>query len=192
MERIFLIGYMGAGKTTLGRLYALRANLQFIDLDQYIEQRHHRTVSQLFSLHGEDGFRRIEQKMLHEVAQFEDVVIATGGGTPCFFDNMDFMNRSGRTVFLDASLHMLCSRLVQSPGKRPLLAGKTADEIRDYLLRTLSPRMPYYTRAAYRLDSSRLETPEEISRTIQRLDHLLQNQPDRTGPNTDNSDNIDK
>ena len=101
MTRIILIGYMGAGKTTLGHALANRLQLQFIDLDLYIEERYRKTISQIFAERGEEGFRLIEQRMLHEVAEFEDVVISTGGGTPCFFDNIDYMNRQGTTVFLD-------------------------------------------------------------------------------------------
>ena len=95
MTRIFLIGYMGAGKTTLGKAFSRELGLTFIDLDWYIEERFHKTVQQLFSERGEQGFRELEQKMLHEVAEFEDVVISAGGGTPCFFDNMDYMNACG-------------------------------------------------------------------------------------------------
>ena len=101
MTRIFLIGYMGAGKTTLGKAFAREMSLNFIDLDWFIEERFHKTVQQLFLERGEDGFRELERKMLHEVAEFEDVVVSTGGGTPCFFDNMEYMNDCGDTVFLD-------------------------------------------------------------------------------------------
>ena len=81
---IFLIGYMGTGKSTLGRAVARLGDIRFIDLDHYIEGRFHRSVSQLFEERGEDGFRKVEQAMLHEVGEFEDVIIACGGGTPCF------------------------------------------------------------------------------------------------------------
>ena len=110
-RRIFLTGYMGAGKTTLGRAFAAAEGLQFVDLDWYIEERTHRTVQQLFAEGGEEGFRRTEQRLLHEVACFEDVVVATGGGTPCFFDNMEVMNRAGITVFLDVPVPVLLARL---------------------------------------------------------------------------------
>ena len=92
---------MGAGKTTLGKAFAREMSLNFIDLDWFIEERFHKTVQQLFLERGEDGFRELERKMLHEVAEFEDVVVSTGGGTPCFFDNMEYMNDCGDTVFLD-------------------------------------------------------------------------------------------
>ena len=103
MKRIFLIGYMGSGKTTLGKPFARAMQHQFIDLDWYIGERFHHTVQALFAERGEHAFREIERNMLHEVGDFEDVLIAAGGGTPCFFDNMDYMNSVGDTVFLDVN-----------------------------------------------------------------------------------------
>ena len=131
MIRIFLIGYMGAGKTTLGKAFAREMGLTFIDLDWYIEERFHKTVSQLFTERTEDGVRELEKKMLHEVAEFEDVVIATGGGTPCFFDNVEYMNQQGETVFLNVSLKVLFQRLKIAKQQRPLLAKKSDEELKD-------------------------------------------------------------
>ena len=111
MVRIFLTGYMGAGKTTLGKAFARQMNIPFIDLDWYIEERFHKTVGELFSERGEASFRELEKNMLHEVGEFEDVVISTGGGAPCFFDNMEFMNASGTTVYLKVSVEELAKRL---------------------------------------------------------------------------------
>ena len=102
---------MGAGKTTLGKAFAREMSLNFIDLDWFIEERFHKTVQQLFLERGEDGFRELERKMLHEVAEFEDVVVSTGGGTPCFFDNMEYMNDCGDTVFLDVE-PVFCTKSV--------------------------------------------------------------------------------
>ena len=103
MQRIFLIGYMGVGKTTLGKALADRTGLSFIDLDLFIEGRYRKTIRQIFEAEGEEAFREIERKALHEVAEFEDIILSTGGGTPCFFDNMTYMNRVGTTVYLKAS-----------------------------------------------------------------------------------------
>ena len=111
MKRVFLVGYMGAGKTTVGKELAKLAGLSFIDLDYYIEGRYHKAVSQIFAERGEEAFREIERNMLHEVAEFEDVLISTGGGAPCFFDNMEFMNASGTTVYLKVSVEELAKRL---------------------------------------------------------------------------------
>ena len=91
MKPLFLVGYMAAGKTTLGRRAAQLLNVEFIDLDAYIESRYRKRVSDLFAERGEEGFRDIERRMLHEVAEFDNVLVATGGGTPCFFDNMEYM-----------------------------------------------------------------------------------------------------
>ena len=88
MNRIIIIGYMGAGKTTVGRALSKAIGVPFYDLDWYIEQRMRRSVRQLFDERGEQGFRRVERNMLHEVAEFEEVILSCGGGTPCFFDNM--------------------------------------------------------------------------------------------------------
>lgn len=133
MTRILLIGFMAAGKTTLGKALARDLGLQFVDLDHYIEGRYHCSVSQLFAERGEEAFREIERNMLHEVAEFEDVVISTGGGTPCFFDNIDYMNRQGITVFLEASVDVIFTRLTIARTQRPLVAGKSPDELRAYI-----------------------------------------------------------
>ncbi len=113
MIRIFLTGYMGAGKTTLGKAFAREMNVPFIDLDWYIEERFHKSIRELFTERGEASFRELERNMLHEVGEFEDVVVSTGGGTPCFFDNMEYMNGCGQTVFLDVHPDIL---LPPAPG----------------------------------------------------------------------------
>ena len=100
MVRIIIIGYMGAGKTTVGKALSRELGIPFYDLDWYIESRMRKTVPQIFAQKGEEGFRIIEHNMLHEVAEFEDVVISCGGGTPCFFDNMEYLNAQGETKTL--------------------------------------------------------------------------------------------
>ena len=115
MERIFLIGFMGSGKTTLGKALAQKLGVDFIDLDLYIETRYHKTVREIFAESGEERFRQIEKSLLHEVADFENVIIAAGGGTPCFFDNIDYMNGHGTCVYLKASVEELCKRLAGGP-----------------------------------------------------------------------------
>ena len=124
MIRIFLTGYMGAGKTTLGKAFARKLNIPFVDLDWYMEERFHKTVGELFSERGEAGFRELERSMLHEVGAFENVIISTGGGAPCFFDNMEFMNQNGITVFLDVDPEVLFRRLRIAKQQRPILQGR--------------------------------------------------------------------
>ena len=169
MKRILLVGFMAAGKTTLGKALAKDMGLQFIDLDHYIENRYRCTVSQLFAQRGEEAFRQIERNMLHEVAEFEDVVIATGGGTPCFFDNMDYMNTQGVTVFLDASVDVIHTRLTIARVQRPLVAGKSAEELRTYIAEMLGHRMPYYSRATHTFCANRLENVEQVSESVVRF-----------------------
>lgn len=173
MRRIFLIGYMGSGKTTLGKAFSQAEQLQFIDLDWYIEERFHKTVREIFAERGENGFREVEKRMLHEVGEFENVLIAAGGGTPCFFDNMEYMNRVGDTVFLDVDPKVLFRRLKIAKAKRPLLADKTDDELMSVITGALEQRMPFYARAKYRFNAELLESSEEIKDSVQRLKNLL-------------------
>ena len=169
MTRILLVGFMAAGKTTLGKALAKDLGLQFVDLDLYIESRYHATVSQIFAERGEEGFRQIERNMLHEVAEFEDVIIATGGGTPCFFDNMEYMNAQGTTVFLDASVDVIFTRLTIARTQRPLVAGKTDEELRSYITETLNRRLPYYSRATHSFCANQLENVKQISESVERF-----------------------
>lgn len=173
MKRIFLIGYMGSGKTTLGKAFARAMQLQFIDLDWYIEERFHKTVQELFAERGENGFREIERNMLHEVGDFEDVLIAAGGGTPCFFDNMDYMNSVGDTVFLDVNPEVLFRRLKIAKAKRPLLADKTDDELMNVITSALQKRMVFYLQAKYTFNAERLESYEQIGESVKQLKLLL-------------------
>lgn len=158
MVRIFLTGYMGAGKTTLGKAFAREVGLSFIDLDWYIESRFHKTIAQLFAERGEEGFRQLERNLLHEVGEFEDVVISTGGGTPCFFDNMDYMNAHGTTVYLKVSVDELANRLSVGKNTRPVLGGRKGEELKAFIRENLEKRRPYYERAQIIFDAERMLT----------------------------------
>lgn len=175
MKRIFLVGYMGSGKTTLGKAYARVNEMEFIDLDWYIEERMHKTIGELFAERGESGFRELERKMLHEVGEFENVMIACGGGTPCFYDNMDYMNGVGDTVFLDVCPDVLFRRLKIAKAKRPLLADKTDTELMDFIVEALEKRLPFYTRARFRFNAEELESIRQVSESVGRLKELLNN-----------------
>jgi shikimate kinase len=166
MRPIFLVGYMGCGKSTLGRAVSRASGIRFIDLDNYIEGRYHRTIKEIFAERGEDGFRDVERRMLHEVADFEDVIVACGGGTPCFFDNMEYMNEHGTSVFLDTPTEKLHSRLMLGRHKRPLIADKNAEELRQFIIEALSKRMEYYSKAQVVFSSDLLETKSEIAQTV--------------------------
>ena len=173
MIRIFLTGYMGAGKTTLGKAFARKLNLPFVDLDWYMEERFHKTVGELFVERGEAGFRELEKNMLHEVGAFEDVVISTGGGAPCFFDNMDFMNRNGKTVFLNVHPDVLFRRLRVAKQQRPILQGKQDDELKEFIIRALEKRTPFYSQAQYVFNADELEDRSQIEKSVEKLRDLL-------------------
>ena len=145
--RVYLIGYMGCGKSRLGRLLSEHMGVQFIDMDDYIEERNCKTVPQIFADHGEDGFRERERKALEELAEFTDVIIATGGGAPCFFDNIDLMNKTGKTVFLNIDPAILADRLMNSKTERPLIKGKSREELVAFIDETLKKRKQFYSQA---------------------------------------------
>lgn len=150
MTRIFLIGYMGSGKTTVGKLLAARLGFTFVDMDAHIEEKEFLTVARIFEEEGEARFRDIEQKCLHEVGRFENAVISTGGGAPCFFDNMDFMNANGITVYLRLTPGELAGRLESlHANKRPLLANRKGEELQQFIAQGLAAREPYYSRAMF-------------------------------------------
>lgn len=164
---------MGAGKTTVGKVLAKELSLPFYDLDWYIEARMHKTIPQLFSERGENGFRLVEQRLLHEVAEFEDVVISCGGGTPCFFDNMEYMNRQGTTVYLKAAPEVLCEHLKMGKTERPLLKDKTPEQINEFITEQLSQREPYYLKAQTVFDVSLLDNYEKIKTSVAELRRVL-------------------
>lgn len=173
MKKIILIGYMGAGKTTLGKVLAQKMGLTFYDLDEYIEDRFHRTIPQIFAESGESGFRDLERRMLHEVAEFEDVIISCGGGTPCFFDNMDYMNAQGETVYLKAAPDVLYAHLKMGKVERPLLKNKSPEEVQTFIVEQLSLREQYYNKAKHTLDVSLLDNYEKIKISVAKLREML-------------------
>lgn len=169
MKRIILIGYMGSGKTTVGRQLAMALGLSFYDLDWYIEMRFHRSVARIFAESGEEGFRQIERNMLHEVAEFEDVVLSCGGGTPCFYDNMEYMNSLAETVYLKATPEVLAMHLKMGKVVRPLIKGKSEEELLLYIRESLSEREKYYQQAKHTLDVNLLDNYEKIKTSVQLL-----------------------
>jgi shikimate kinase len=166
---IFLIGMMGSGKTTLGKQLAQQLGYAFIDLDAFIEQQENTTITIIFETQGQDKFRQLERKALETLVQANSkAVIATGGGAPCFFDNIDFMNRAGETVFLDVPIKQLAERLQATDlTLRPLLTGKPEQEIISYLSATLTHRKQFYERAKYKVQGGHI--------TAQHLMQILNN-----------------
>lgn len=173
MKRIIIVGYMGAGKTTVGKMLAKDLGLQFYDLDWYIEERMRKTVPQIFAERGEDGFREIERRLLHEAAEFEDIVLSCGGGTPCFFDNMEYMNAQGSTVYLKAAPDVLYAHLKMGKVERPLLKNKTPEQMKEFIKEQLSRREQYYLKARNVLDVNLLDNYEKIKISVATLRNML-------------------
>lgn len=164
---------MGAGKTTIGKELAKALQVPFYDLDWYIQTRRRKTVKEIFDEVGEEGFRKIEYNMLHEVAEFEDVVISCGGGTPCFFDNMEYMNRQAETIYLKADLDVLYLHLQMGKGVRPLLLNKTPEEVKEFMKGQLAEREHYYAQAKHTLDVSLMDNFEKIAISVEKVRELL-------------------
>lgn len=173
MIRIIVIGYMGAGKTTVGKALAKELGVPFYDLDWYIETRMRKTVKQIFDERGEEGFRKIEHNLLHEVAEFENVVISCGGGTPCFFDNMEYINRQGDTVYLKATPDVIYKHLKMGKGVRPLLLNKTAEEVQAFIHEQLEYREQFYSKAKHIIDINLLDDYDKINSATEKVKELL-------------------
>lgn len=148
--RIFLVGFMGSGKSTMGSVMARKMGCEFIDLDHFIVQNDGRTIPEIFEQSGEDYFRQCEAKYLRQAsAMSENIIISTGGGTPCKGDNMEYMRQCGIVVYLKLDPKMLCDRLIGSKTVRPLIVGKTPVELLQYIETMLEEREKYYLRANF-------------------------------------------
>lgn len=178
MKTVFLIGYMGCGKTTLGEPLARLLGWQFVDLDLYIEQQCGMTAKQVFQDYGEAYFRQLESAALEQVAASGDnSIVACGGGTPLRPENMQLMNRVGITVWLQASVERITSRLVlpEQRNKRPLLNNMSDEEIKESVKKGLKARNKFYKKAQLRFDSTYLESEKEIDDTAHRLASTITN-----------------
>lgn len=155
--RIYLIGMMGAGKTTIGRSLAERLGVIFVDLDDALENRTGLTVAEIFERHGEFDFRACEAQVLRDLPRkYPDAVIATGGGAPAHFDNVAFMRQSGTVVYLQASADELIGRLAQQRAERPLLKR---DDWEAFVAETIAARREAYgqAHASYRVDGQQVD-----------------------------------
>ena len=137
MKAIFLMGYMGSGKSTTGKKLAKLLDYSFIDLDNYIEEEQGKSIPAIFSEQGEEAFRLIEKDALNTLRVKENIVISCGGGTPCFHNNISVMNQAGTTVYIKLSPEMLQSRLLVAKEKRPLIENKNAEELLSFYTKTV-------------------------------------------------------
>ena len=167
---VFLIGFMGSGKTTIGEMVAEKMGYRFVDLDNYIESNSKKTINEIFATDGENHFRLLEQEALKEFITEKDIIIATGGGCPCFSDNMDLMNQYGETIYLNVHKGTLYLRLTNLKKNRPLIAKLNDIELMEYIVNHLPERELYYSKAKFILDILN-ETPALLTERI--TSHLV-------------------
>jgi shikimate kinase len=172
--KIFLIGFMGSGKTHWARQLSAKLGIPFYDLDSVIVEKEHNSVSDIFSQKGEEYFRYQEKETLEEIVQRkESFILSCGGGTPCYFNNIEFMKKNGKVIWLNTSVDMLKQRLLKERMSRPLIREIDDDELRRYIVRKLSERRMYYQQADV--------TVNEENTTLEELIQTLMNneEPDR-------------
>ncbi len=174
ISRIIFVGFMGSGKTTVGYALAKKLGWTYYDLDWYIESRWHTTVTKLFEQQGEERFRQIEHNLLHEIAEFEHVIIGCGGGTPCHFDNMDYLNKQGLTIYLRATEEVLYHHLITARVQRPLWHNVSPDKQRETLHQLLQQREPFYLQAQHIVDISPTQELSDMSSTLNTITHIIE------------------
>ncbi len=145
--KVYLIGYMASGKTTVGRKLARMLNFDFIDMDDVFEGKYHIQINDFFEKYDERAFREIESKLIKETSKLDQVVISTGGGAPCFYDNLEWMKQAGLTVYLQMGVASLVNRLSNAKRIRPLIKSMDRDELKDFISEQLKIRAEYYEKA---------------------------------------------
>ena len=163
MDRIYLVGYMGAGKTTAAKRLAQRLGWEVADTDTLFEEKYKISVDDFFQKYDEPLYRKLEAEILKSTENLSHTVISTGGGTACYFDNMDWMNRHGLTVFMRISPEAAVDRVIHSRHKRPLARGKSEAELMEYVSWHYASRIPFYEQARLTVKSEDFD-----------LDNLLQ------------------
>jgi shikimate kinase len=162
--RYFIIGFKNSGKTTFGRMLANELGLGFIDLDEYMEKREGISIPEIYTRLGEEGFRRLEWKALKEVVKQDNLVISTGGGAPCHCDNMSLIEQYGDAIYLNVTDETLVNRLMDAAKVRPIVLGKTKEELRRYVADLRNKCEHHYRRARYIVDGERLEMEEILKK----------------------------
>lgn len=162
---IYLLGFMGSGKSTVGKELSSKLGLPFFDLDTEIEKAAGTTITEIFKSKGEAWFREQEHSLLRTLSRHENAVISCGGGTPCYYDNMEFMNSHGVTVYIKLSAKALLERLLTDQDSRPLIAGKSPVELLKFISELLEKREDFYRKASFTTKGINLNV-EELSRIL--------------------------
>jgi shikimate kinase len=168
MMKIFLIGFMGAGKTHWGRELSRKLNLPFFDLDEQVVSREDKSISDIFSEKGEEYFRLLEKETLHIITESHDsFIMACGGGSPCYFNNLDYMNQAGTTVWINTPIDVLFKRLLEEKNERPLIRSLTDDQLRGFIIKKFADRKIYYEQADVIVD----DEPVHLDSLIEMVFH---------------------
>ena len=166
--KIFLLGFMGSGKTHWGRELSQKLSIPFFDLDEQIVNSENKSINEIFEEQGEEKFRLLEKDTLHIITESRDsMVMATGGGTPCYFNNIEYMNRSGTTVWLDTPIQVLYERLLKERSHRPLLKNLSDEQIKSFIIKKFSDRKIYYEQASIIIN----EEPIQLDKLIEKIFH---------------------
>ncbi|MEO5647553.1 MAG: shikimate kinase [Chitinophagaceae bacterium] len=169
--RIFLVGFSGAGKTYWGKKWGEAHQIKYYDLDEEISVDHGESVTDIFEKLGERAFRNLEKEALEYFLEIDDFILSCGGGTPCFFDNMDRMNEEGTTIYLHATPQQIYNRVITETDKRPLLKKIEPSEIKAFIDKKLRDREPSYRKAKIILDTEKINdtTFEKILRSLEQV-----------------------
>lgn len=163
--KIFLIGFMGSGKTHRGRQLSQKLNIPFFDLDEQIVNDENRSISDIFEQEGEEYFRLREKDVLHIITESHaSFVMACGGGTPCYFNNIEYMNQSGTTVWLNTPIPVLFERLMKEKDKRPLVKELSGEQLRSFIVKKYSDRKIYYEQASITIEEENLQLDQIIEK----------------------------
>ncbi len=163
--KIFLIGFMGSGKTYCGKQLSGKLHIPFYDLDELIVTEGGKTINEIFAEEGEEYFRLKEKEILHTVTEsHETFIMACGGGTPCYFNNIEYMNESGVTVWMNTPVDILHERLLKEKENRPLLKELSDEQLKSFIIKKFADRKIYYEQAAIRIDDDRLSTESLIQK----------------------------
>jgi shikimate kinase len=163
--KIFLIGFMGCGKSHWGQALSKKLALPFFDLDQKIEEKEEKTINSIFKEEGEEYFRLLEKDVLYLLTEsHESFVMATGGGTPCFYNNIGYMKKSGIVVWLNCSMDCIYDRIVNERDKRPLVRDLTEEQLRSYIIKKLAGRKIYYEQATAIVTEDNLQLDALVSK----------------------------
>ncbi len=160
MAKIFLVGYMGCGKSTYGKKLASVLGLEFVDMDYAIEVEEGRSISEIFEKEGEEKFREREKEFLKKLLKRDNLVVSSGGGAPCFFNNMQLMNENGISVYFKMSVDSLVNRLINAKQKRPLIQNMNESDLHDFIKESLTKREPFYNLAHFKVKAKDLKVDE--------------------------------